>query len=364
LSESLHHSFTPNTVEIGIVVPDSPAQIRFGSRQVGPGEPVYIVAELACAHEGDIDFTLRWIDAAAQAGADAVKFQAFTADGLVVPGHELHDAYRRFEFTAPQWDQIAAHARSQKLGVLVDVFEPHSLAVAKQIGADGLKVHSTNLTNPMFLERVAAVGLPVIMGAGGTSRAELQTAAEIFRRHRVPIVVMHGFQAYPTAEADTHLHRLASLSADFAAPIGFAGHADGAGESILWQNLVALGMGCSILENHLTLDRSPTRTDYHSSMLPGRFAQMVAAVRTMEIASGSGGYDLGPAEAKYRATFKAYIVSSRDLPTGHVLAEADFAFKRAAAGLLPSEAQKLLGRKLKQAVPKDTPITEQHVGPS
>lgn len=343
------------------LVPSPAAEITFGSRRVGPAHPAYIVAELACAHEGDLDFALAWIDAAAEASADAVKFQAFTADGLVVPGHELHEAYRRFEFDVKQWRRLAQRAREHQLGVLVDVFEPYSLVVAEQIAADGLKVHSTNVTNPMFLERVAALDLPVIVGAGGTTRAELETAVEVIRRRDVPIAMMHGFQGYPTADADAHLRRLATLASDFGCPIGFAGHADGASDAAIWQNMVALGLGCSILENHLTLDRSPSRTDYHSSLLGDRFAQMVAAVRKMELALGDGGYDLGPAEAKYRATFKAYIVSSRDLPAGHLLEAADFAFKRTASGLLPSEAAKLLGQPLARAVTKDTPLTEQDV---
>lgn len=339
----------------------SSVEISFGSRRVGSRLPVYIVAELACAHEGDWDFAARWVDAAAAAKADAVKFQAFTADGLVVPGHELHGPYRRFEFSVPQWEQLARRARELNLGVLVDVFEPYSLVVAEAIAADGLKVHSTNVTNPMFLERVAAAGLPVIVGAGGTTRAELDAAVNVFRRHGNPMALMHGFQGYPTADADTHLRRAATLAADYGCPIGFAGHADGASDEAIWQNLVALGLGCSILENHLTLDRSPSRTDYHSSLLGDRFARMVAAVRKMEIALGDGGYELGAAEAKYRATFKAYIVSSRDLPQGRLLAADDFAFKRAAGGLLPSEAAKLLGRRIIRDVPKDTPITERDV---
>lgn len=342
----------------------SAAEIPLGPRRVGSGHAAYIIAELACAHEGDFDFARRWIDAAAEARADAVKFQAFTADGLVVPGHELHAAYRRFEFSVAQWRQLAVAARARGLGVLVDVFEPYSLAVAQAIAADGLKVHSTNVTNPMFLERVAAVGLPVIVGAGGTTRAELDAAVGVLRRRGRPFALMHGFQGYPTADEDTHLRRLSSLARDFDCPIGFAGHADGASDAAIWQNLVALGLGCSILENHLTLDRSPSRTDYHSSLLTDRFAQMVAAVRKMEIALGDGGYELGAAEAKYRATFKAYIVSSRDLAGGHVLAPDDFAFKRAAAGLLPSEAEKLLGRPLARDLAKDTPITEQDIGTS
>jgi N,N'-diacetyllegionaminate synthase len=340
-----------------------PPEITLGTRRVGPAHPVCIVAELACAHQGELDFVERWIDAAADANADAVKFQAFTADGLVVPGHKLYDNYKAWEFAPSQWSSLAAKARERKLGVLIDVFEPYSLSIAQTVAADGLKVHSTNVTNPMFLERVASLAIPVLIGTGGTTEPEIRAAVEVIGNRGTPFAMMHGFQAYPTADADTHLRRVVTLARDFACPVGFAGHAAGDSDAAIWQNLVALGLGCSILETHLTLDRSPDRADYHSSLLPDRFAHMVAAVRSMETALGSGSYDLGPAEANYRATFKAYIVASRDLPAGHKLGPHDFEFKRADTGLLPSEAQKLLGRALVRNKPKDASITSADVGP-
>ena len=356
------HVLSPNPVyAASCPLSDLPCEIAFGCRRVGAGQPVYIVAELACAHQGEFEFAERWVAAAAQAGADAVKFQAFTADGLVVPGHNLHAKYLAWQFSPSQWSALAAQARNFSLGVLIDVFEPYSLEIARTVSADGLKVHSTNATNPMFLERVASLGRPVMIGVGGTTEAEIRTAVGVLARCGTPFALVHGFQAYPTADADTHLRRVATLAHDFGAPVGFAGHADGASDAAIYQNLVALGLGCSILETHLTLDRSPERADYHSSLLPARFAQMVASVRNMEIALGSAAYELGPAEAQYRATFKAYVVASRDLAAGHVLTPSDFAFKRAAAGLLPSQAEKLLGRALTHNLLKDTPIVEQDV---
>lgn len=336
--------------------------IQFGPVLVGPGQPVYIIAELACAHEGDVETAAGMVDAAAQAGASAVKFQVFTADGLVVPCHRLHEDYVKFQFTAQQWSRLAGRARAAGLGVLIDVFEPWSLEVADAVNADGLKVHSTNVTNPYFLEKVAAAGRPVIIGTGGTMAEEIRAAIEVLRRGGADdLALMHGFQGYPTAPGDTHLRRLVALVHEFRLPVGFAGHADGGSDDVVLQDLMAIAMGCCLLENHITLDRSEGRTDYHSSLEPKAFEQMIAVVRRMEVALGSGSYELSDAEAAYRATFKSYIVAARDLPAGHTLSVDDVAFKRAESGLLPTELSRMIGRTLGRNVMKDAPLTDEHL---
>ena len=335
--------------------------ISFGSQVVGTGRPTFIIAEMACAHEGDVETAEAIVDAAIEAKASAVKFQVFTADGLVVPGHELHAAYKRFEFSQDQWGVLARRARTGGLVVLVDVFEPASLNVAEAIDAEGLKVHSTNVTNPYFLEEVAQRGLPVIIGTGGTYKKEIHSAVEIFRRRNVDIALMHGFQGYPTSAADENLRRICDLARDFGLVVGFTTHADGGGDGAIWRNVLAVGMGCPLLETHITMDRSPDKTDYHSSLEPEAFKRMVSVIREMEVVLGTGGYEMNQAEKGYRKSFKAFIVSAGDLPSGHRLELADMAFKRASHGIVPSKADRLLGRYLKHPVSKDEPLTEELV---
>lgn len=337
------------------------AYISFGSQVVGTGQPTFVIAEMACAHEGNVETAEAIVDAAIAAKASAVKFQVFTADGLVVPGHELHAAYRRFEFSQKQWEALAQRARAGGLGVLVDVFERTSLTVAEAISADGLKVHSTNVTNPYFIEQVAQTGRPVIVGTGGTYKAEIRDAVEILRRRDVNTALMHGFQGYPTAAVDANLRRIHDLARDFGLVVGFATHADGDGDGALWRNILALGMGCPLLETHIIIDRSPDKTDYHSSLEPEAFKRMVAALREMEVVLGAGGYELNEAEQGYRSGFKAFIVSASDLPVGHCLELADMAFKRASHGIVPARASELLGRHLKHPISKDDPLTEESV---
>jgi sialic acid synthase SpsE len=333
-------------------------KMTLGSRAIGPGEPVYIIAELACAHEGDEAFAADTIRAAAGAGADAVKFQVFSADGLVVPTHALHANYIKFQFTLDAWSRLADVARGVGLDVWVDVFEPWSLIVADAIGAIGLKVHSTNVTNPFFLADVAQAGLPVIIGAGGTTRDEIVRAMDVLAAGDVPLAIVHGFQGFPTPIADTHLRRMTALATDFGVPVGFAGHEAGVGPGQALQNILAVGLGATFLENHITIDPSPERTDYASSLLPEAFATMVAAVREAEVTLGDAGYEFGEKEAGYRKGFKAFTVAAADLPVGHVLSREDLAFKRADDGLLPTDAAGIIGQSLSRALVKDQPITK------
>lgn len=332
--------------------------IKLGISWVGYGHPVYLIAELACAHEGDFHYACTMVDAAAKAKVSAVKFQVFTADGLVVQNHKLHKTYEKFQFSLQQWLCLANIARQNGLNVLIDVFEPWSLEVADRINADGLKVHSTNVTNPFFLETVAKVGLPVLIGTGGTFENEIIAAMEIMSSHNVPTALIHGFQAYPTSVKDTNLKRVQNFMLDFGVPVGFAGHADCQGHGLLYQNILALGMGCCLFENHLMLDRSPSRTDYHSSLLPEEFKQMVSVLREMELVLGPGGYELDKAEQKYRAMFKAFIVSNRQFHAGHILSANDFAYKWAEFGIVPAEAKRLIGKKLPRPVAKDEILVE------
>ncbi len=332
---------------------------RIGETQIGPGQSAYIIAELACAHEGDFKFAMGQVEAAVRAQASAVKFQVFTADGLVVPTHDLHEPYTRFQFTSDQWCQLAQRARDGGLDVWIDVFEPWSLEVAERVDADGLKVHSTNVTNPYFLDSVGGCGRPVLLGTGGTELAEVRAAVELLGRYDVPLALIHGFQGYPTTVEDANIRRISTLASDLGLIAGYAGHADGGGDGPLWENIAALGLGCSLFENHLTLDRSSTRTDYHSSLLPDAFERMVSALRQMESAFGREDFELGEAEREYRSTFKAFVVADRDLPLGHHLSVEDFAFKRADHGIVPAAAEQLVGRALGQTVAKDEPLTEQ-----
>lgn len=333
-------------------------QIKIGNSVIGHGQPVYIIAELACAHEGDFDFAQTVINRVAEAKSSAIKFQIFTADGLVVPKHKLYNVYKNFQFSLEQWSELADSSRKKNLDVLVDVFDPWSLKVATKIRADGIKVHSTNVTNSIFLEKVVELAMPVLIGTGGTYKHEIETAIDIIRSNKIPVALIHGFQDYPTSAKDTCLKRVQNLMQDFDVPVGFAGHAGREGMGLVYQNILAMGCGCNLLENHITLDASSSRTDYHSSLLPKEFEKMVSILREMEIVLGKGGYEFSAAEQKYRTTFKTYIVSANELEKGHVLNTEDFVFKRADYGIFPDQADKLIGKTLIRKVSKDEPLVE------
>lgn len=328
------------------------------NRSIGPQSPSYHIAETACCHEGDVDFLKQLVTETGKAGADAIKFQVFHAEGLVVQGHHLEPLYQRLQLAPAQWVAMAQLARDAGMDVLLDALEPWSLEMARAMGAAALKIHSTNVANPYFVRDVAQTGLPVIVGSSGSTLEELRECIAILQSSGASVCLQHGFQGYPTKPDDTHMLRMKSLEQEFDLPVSFASHASSSGHGIAIQNILALGMGCRIMETHVSLDISESRTDYHSSLTPGMFAGMIAEVREAEKALGTSSFEFGEAEQRYRVGFKSVIVAAAHLPQGHILKREDFAFKRAERGLLPKDASKLIGRSLSREVAKDTPLTE------
>jgi sialic acid synthase SpsE len=328
------------------------------NREIGPQSATYHIAETACCHEGDVEFLKQLVLETGRAGADAIKFQVFHAEGLVVHGHQLEPLYQRLQLTPAQWVAMAQHARNSGMDVLLDALEPWSLEMAQAMGAVALKIHSTNVANPYFVKDVAQTGLPVIVGSSGSTLEELRECITILKSSGTSICLQHGFQGYPTQPEDTHMLRMKTLEEKFGLPVSFSSHASSSGHGIAIQNILALGMGCRIMETHVSLDIAESRTDYHSSLTPDMFASMVADVREAEKALGTSSFEFGEAEQRYRVGFKSVIVAATHLPQGHVLKREDFAFKRAEQGLLPKDASKLIGRYLLSGVTQDSPLTE------
>lgn len=293
-------------------------------------DSVVIIAELANAHEGQVEAATALVDAAATSGADAVKFQIFTADELAVSDHRNYGLYRSLEMPEEDWRQLADFAHDSGLNALADVFGVASAELAKQVSVDGYKMHTSDLGNTRLLDQVARIGLPVLLSAGGSSWIEIAEAVETIRNSsNAQIVLMHGFQGYPTSIEDSYLRRIESLKRKFGLPVGFAAHADGGRQDAVDLPVWAVAAGAELVEVHLTLDRSKKGLDYYSSLEPPGFAEMTRKIREMETARGSRALRLSEAEHRYRRDHKKVVVTTREIAAGERVGDVSVALKRA-----------------------------------
>lgn len=330
-------------------------KIKIAEKVVGGNAPVFIIAEAANSHEGSLDTAKKLVRAAVDAGADAVKFQKFVAEELLVSNHPDFSLFKSLELKDQEWKELFDYA--DELGILAfaDVFDLPSAAFMTSLGVPAFKVHSTDLSNPDLLKYVAAQKKPIFLGVGATYLEEIEQALSFLHQE---VVLIHGFQAFPTRIEETNLKFLKTLQERFYCPIGFMDHVDASEMFASVLPVVALGFGVCALEKHITLDRSKRGIDYQSALNPDEFRRFVLQVRRVELALGSGKNNFAEDEEKYRLKTKKSIVAKYDIKVGEVVTRDMLAFRRARGGLSPMEVDKLVGKVAFEPMKKDDIFVE------
>lgn len=330
-----------------------------GDHAIGDGRPTYVIAEMACAHEGKPDLAHRLVDIAAEARADAVQLQLFSVRRLVSPYHPNYAGASRLEIPLTEWPGIIGHAKQRGLHVWANAFDDNALTVAMSEDVDALKLHSSDLSNPRMLDAVGSTGKPVSLAVGGSTLDEISQAVFRLReRGTTDLILMHGYQGYPTAPQDSRLGFVETLRRLFDCPVGYQDHTDGASELAVILPLVAIAMGACVLEKHYTDNRAGKGTDYEAALDPQDLARFVQLVRETDAAIGDGAVrPLSPAELKYRHMFKKTIVAACSIKKGEIFTEDMLAFMRAGSGLLPAEVTKIIGRQSRHDIPQFATIT-------
>lgn len=300
---------------------------------------VQIVAEIAQGFEGRAEQARLLLKAAAMAGADAAKYQLVYADELATPDYKYYGLFRSLEMPDEVWSGLAAYAKDQNIELHLDIFGTRSLRLAETIGAHAIKLHGTDIANIGLLEEVAKSFVKrVYLGAGGAHLSEINEA--ISRLAGKEIVVLLGYQGYPTANETNQIARVGLLRNHFGAKatqidIGFADHA--LPESPLRYALAAtaIGAGATVIEKHLTLGKVMMLEDHESALNPDEFKEFVQLIRDCGEAYGAAinGDDFGMAEAEvdYRGAIRRHAVTAKAIPLGKVLSPTDLVLKRTAA---------------------------------
>ncbi|HKO60668.1 MAG TPA: N-acetylneuraminate synthase family protein [Pyrinomonadaceae bacterium] len=326
-----------------------------------PSDLTYIIAEMACSHEGDPGLARKIIDGAGAARADAIQFQIWSLKDMVVPNHPDYPVLQRIELSRSAWTELSHYVRTSnpQLQIIACVYETGSVDFCEELGVDAYKIHSADLSNPSLLSYVARTGKRIDLSVGASTIDEIQAALECIResleteRGRQPNVwLMYGYQGFPTPTDAINLDYMLKLRELFELPIGYQDHSAGDSDAAFWLPAAAVGMGVNILEKHITHDRSFKGIDHQAALNPDEFLKFVEMVREIERARGCRTpRPFSPEEMKYRKYSKKSMVARRDLPSGAVLTENDLLFMRAIdLGLPPDQAKRVTGRTTKREI--------------
>jgi N-acetylneuraminate synthase len=346
--------------------------LEAAGRPIGPGRPCFLIAEAGVNHNGSLDLALRLVDAAADAEADAVKFQTFRAERLATRAAPKADyqlrrtgteesqleMLRRLELSAEAHRRLADHCRWRRLHFLSTPFDEESADLLAGLGVPLFKVPSGEITNLPLLAHVAAKGVGMIVSTGMACLGEVEAAVRTVRAHGDPaLALLHCVSDYPADPADCNLRAMLTLQTAFGVPVGFSDHTRGAEVA-----LAAVALGACILEKHFTLDRALPGPDHQASLEPGELADLVRGVRTVESALGHGRKEPTPAEARTAAVARKSLVASRDLRAGTVLTPEMITARRPGTGLSPALRDHLAGRRLRTDLEEGTVFTLEMLG--
>lgn len=350
-------------------------QLTFDSgRQVGHTPGVFVIAEAGVNHNGDLALAHDLVDAAAKAGADAVKFQTFEATRLVAPTAPKAEYQKKGDAAATQLEmlralelgldahrELKAYAESQGLVFLSSPFDVESVDLLVELGVDALKLGSGELTNVELLRHAATRGLPLILSTGMAYLSEIDEAVRRVRAWGLEdLAILHCVSLYPTPPEDVHLRAMAAVAG--AAPgalYGFSDHTDGVAVSV-----AAVARGAQIIEKHLTCDRGLPGPDHAASLEPDTFAQMVSMIREVEQALGRAHKAPVAGESEMRHVARRSLHVRRDVESGEVLKASDLAVWRPASGLAPELMESVIGMRVHEALCAGDPLTWAALGRS
>lgn len=315
-----------------------------------------VIAEAGVNHNGDIALAKQLVDAAAEAGADLVKFQTFSADRQVTlsakkadyqtkstdRGESQHEMLRRLELSADMHASLIEHCTARGIGFLSTGFDIESVDFLISLGQDRLKIPSGEITNLPYLRHIGKLGCDVILSTGMACLGDIEAAIEALESEGTPrsrITVLHCTTEYPAPMDEVNLRAMQSIGHTFGVEVGYSDHTSGIEAAI-----AAVALGASVIEKHFTLDRSLPGPDHQASLEPNELRAMVASIRNIEVALGDGIKRLKPSEAKNRTVARKSLVASKPIKSGEIFSSENMTAKRPGSGISPMRWDEVVGR--------------------
>ncbi|MEX0931909.1 MAG: N-acetylneuraminate synthase family protein [Candidatus Paceibacterota bacterium] len=348
-----------------------PEKVKIGKKYVGPGEPVFVIAEVGINHNGDMEIAKKLIDVARDSGADAVKFQKrttkeiLTKEGLDKPYTSpnafapTYGAHRdALEFNEDQYRELKKYAEKNGVLFFASAWDKGSADFLESFDVDAYKVPSADTINIPLLEYIAKKNKPVLISTGMNTFDEIQDAVSTVLKHNNRVVVFHCLSLYPSPEHMIELAFMDTLKRTFhPLPVGYSGH-----EIDLLPTLAAVSRGAVIVERHLTLDKQMKGSDHAGSLEPHELKELVDSIRRIEKILGKGGKTMHEELKPLRDKLAKSVATKRVIKKGEVLTKDMFTIKGPGTGIKPRDMEKLYGLVAEKDLDEDVIVPVEALG--
>lgn len=311
--------------------------VEIDGKKIGDSEKTFVIAEAGVNHNGDMELAKKMIDAAVIAGADAVKFQAFKADELILQDVEKapyqkvttsntetqYEMLRRLEVSRKQSEDLMDYCKEKNIIFLSTPFEKTSLDELDELGVPAFKVAATDLTNIQFLRQVAKKGKPIILSAGMCYLEEVRHALSAIYPINKNVILLQCTANYPIQDAEANISVIRTFIDEFDILVGYSDHSQGVGASPY-----AVAVGAKIIEKHFTLDKSLSGPDQKASVTPEELAQLITDIKKVETYLGDGIKMPSYSEQMTRKSLQKCFVASCEIKKGEKFSEANIVAKR------------------------------------
>ncbi len=341
--------------------------LKIGGHSVGTGKPCMIIAEVAQAHDGSLGTAHAYIDAVADCGADAVKFQTHIAAAESTPDEPWrikfspqdatrYDYWKRMEFTEAQWVGLKRHADERGLLFLSSPFSFEAVDLLDRIGVAAWKIPSGETANTPMLDRMLATGLPVLLSTGMSPQSEIDDAVQHIRKSGVPLVIFQCTSAYPCPPEKVGLNLISSFRERYDCPVGLSDHS-----GTIYPGLAAVTLGIQMLEVHVTFSREMFGPDVPASVTTAELRQLVAGIRFIEkmMINPVDKEEMARDMKTLRSMFTKSVVARRKIEAGTILTNDDVTLKKPGTGIPAARLPEIVGRRLKRSIAADTLISEE-----
>ncbi len=317
-------------------------------------QKTFIIAEAGVNHNGDIELAKKMIDAASEAGADAVKFQTFKADKIVsinAPKAEYqientnstesqYQMLKKLEMDKETHLELIEYCKKKNIMFLSTPFDIDSINMLVELGIDIIKIPSGEITNLPYLREVARKRKKVILSTGMSNMQEVKDAVKVLKQNGTEdITVLHCNTQYPTSMDDVNLRAMVSMREKLNLPVGYSDHTQG-----IEVPIAAVAMGATVIEKHFTLDKTMEGPDQKASLEPNELTEMVKAIRNIEKALGDENKDITESERDNLLIVRKSIVAACRIEKGDVYTEKNLTVKRPGNGISPMKWDEIIGK--------------------